>query len=135
MIKKATFSLEHYSFDEVYLNLKNVKEANLALEFAPKGKFLKKKKEFQLDFVFNANLKNKKVIMVSCNALFRFTDISSFEEIPSYFFPNSIAIIFPYVRAMVSTLTLQANVKPVVLPTMNLSSLQEQLKNNTQIID
>ncbi|EXZ22215.1 pretranslocase subunit SecB family protein, partial [Bacteroides fragilis str. S13 L11] len=52
-------------------------------------------------------------------------------EIPNFFYPNSIAILFPYVRAFVSTLTLQANIKPILLPTLNLSSLQDTLRENT----
>ena len=47
------------------------------------------------------------------------------------FISNSIAILFPYVRAFVSTLTLQANIKPILLPTLNLSSLQDILRENT----
>lgn len=33
---------------------------------------------------------------------------------------NAIAILFPYVRAIVSTFTANANVAPVILPPMNL---------------
>lgn len=68
---------------------------------------------------------------VVCNATFMFKDEISFEDIPPYFFANSIVIIFPYVRAFVSTVSLQSNRPAIVLPTMNLSSLQDELKNNT----
>ena len=54
------------------------------------------------------------------------------EEIPGFFYPNSLAIIFPYVRAFVSTITLQANVHPVMLPTLNLIGLTEELRSNTR---
>ena len=58
-------------------------------------------------------------------------DKIEFNDIPGFFYPNSIAILFPYIRAFVSTLTLQANVTPIVLPTLNLTNLQEKLKKNT----
>lgn len=56
-------------------------------------------------------------------------------DIPEYFYPNSLAIVFPYVRAFVSTITLQANVQPVVLPTINLMGITEELKEQTTVIE
>ena len=78
---------------------------------------------------------NTDVIRVSCEATFTFGDSVSINDIPDYFYPNSLAIIFPYVRAFVSTITLQANIQPVVLPTINLMGLTESLKSQTEIID
>ena len=71
------------------------------------------------------------VVNVRCVARYSFHDIHSLDEVPDYFYSNSIAILFPYVRAFVSTLTLQANVAPILLPTLNLSELQNVLKENT----
>ncbi len=68
---------------------------------------------------------------IKCIAIFEFEDKINFEDIPSYFYINSIAILFPYVRAFVSTVTLQANIPPIVLPTMNISSLGKPLKEST----
>ncbi|MBQ2321387.1 MAG: protein-export chaperone SecB, partial [Bacteroidales bacterium] len=45
---------------------------------------------------------------------------------------NSVAIIFPYIRAFVSTISLQANVNPIVLPTINLTGLTGELKRQTK---
>lgn len=56
-------------------------------------------------------------------------------EIPDYFYANSLAIIFPYIRAFVSTITLQSNMHPIVLPTVNLMGLSEKLKRNTDVVD
>lgn len=33
---------------------------------------------------------------------------------------NSLAILFPYLRNIISTITLNANVSPLILPTMNI---------------
>ena len=52
-------------------------------------------------------------------------------SIPSFFYKNAIAIMFPYVRAFISTLTLQANTKLLNLGLMNLSSLEKPLIENT----
>lgn len=43
------------------------------------------------------------------------------------FVPNAIAILYPYVRAIVSTYTAQANVNPLILPAININKM---IKNN-----
>ena len=45
------------------------------------------------------------------------------------FMPNAIAILYPYVRAIVSTYTASANVNPLILPTINVNAM---LKNKRQ---
>lgn len=35
---------------------------------------------------------------------------------------NAIAILFPYIRAIVSTYTAHANIVPVILPPMNINA-------------
>lgn len=71
------------------------------------------------------------LVEIDCHSEFVFSEQIELCNIPSFFYPNSIAIIFPYIRAFISTLSLQANMNPIILPTMNLTSLQEELRNNT----
>ena len=71
---------------------------------------------------------------VHCVAEYSFQKEIEFADIPPYFYSNSIAILFPYVRAFISNLSLQANFPPMILPTMNLSDLGEELKAHTQAI-
>lgn len=80
----------------------------------------------------NDNPKEEVVVQLESIALFQMEDnVKTIDEIPDYFYANSIAIVYPYLRAFVSTLTLQSNAKPMVLPTMNLSSLEGDLRKNT----
>ena len=97
--------------------------------------FIKKIKNLTFVFVAWENNKTQEdfAVKVKCNAEFQFNGAIGLDEIPAFFYPNSIAIVFPYVRAFVSTLTLQANVQPMLLPTINLSSLQETLRKNTEV--
>lgn len=46
---------------------------------------------------------------------------------------NAIAILFPYLRAIVSTYTASANINPVILPTMNINAYLDQKENNNMI--
>ena len=39
---------------------------------------------------------------------------------------NTIAILFPYLRTLVSTMTANANISPYVLPVMNIAALFDQ---------
>lgn len=77
---------------------------------------------------------NTALITATFKAVFKFQDKLLFDEIPAFFYKNSIAIAFPYLRSFISTLTLQANIKPIILPLMNLSELEKPLKDNTTVI-
>ncbi|RZJ69804.1 MAG: hypothetical protein EOO49_16235 [Flavobacterium sp.] len=62
---------------------------------------------------------------------FSFEEIDTFEEIPTFFYRNAIAIIFPYVRAFVSSVTALANITPLILPTYNLGDLEAPLREKS----
>lgn len=42
---------------------------------------------------------------------------------------NAIAILFPYIRAIISTYTANANVMPVILPPMNINAYLRKKEN------
>lgn len=135
MNNKTAFSLDKYSFDKVTLDFSQSVSNQLTINFAPSGVFTQRDgvSSFALKFIFTAADKENTVsiVEIECNAIFLFTEAVSFEEIPSYFYLNSIAILFPYIRSFVSTVTLQANHKPILLPTLNLSYLEQDLRNNS----
>ena len=41
------------------------------------------------------------------------------------FIKNAIAILYPYVRALISTYTANANINPLILPAINVNKLIE----------
>ncbi len=132
-MQKAAFSLEKYQFDKVNIDLFNHKNNNFDINFDQKGIFFKKDSKFELTFsvkAFNDDV-NKPFIFIQCIATFKFEEIKTLEEIPEYFYKNSIAILFPFVRAYLSMVTMQANVPLLLLPTLNLMSLSDPLKQNT----
>lgn len=53
-----------------------------------------------------------------------FTEINNEEDVN--FEPNAIAILYPYIRAIVSTYTASANVSPLILPAINVNKLLEE---------
>lgn len=45
---------------------------------------------------------------------------------------NTIAILFPYVRSYITTITSQSGMKPVILPPINVSALIDLQNSNTR---
>lgn len=136
-MEPARFSFKRYSFTEAHLSLTDIpNECGISLNFHPTGVFHCNTGIFSLTLDFTASYEkeqeNVNFAKIVLNADFEFKDITSLGEVPDYFYPNSLAIVFPYIRAFISTLTLQANVRPIVLPTMNLSSLKLEFRNNTE---
>lgn len=134
-MEQAKFSFKAFRILDAELHFAKV-TGNLNLQFYPEGLFDSDTHQYHLHLSFRAindNSDEDVVVQLESIALFQMEDtVTKVEEIPSYFYSNSIAIVFPYLRAFVSTLTLQSNAKPMVLPTMNLSSLEEELRRNTQ---
>lgn len=138
-MEKATFSFVDYYFKkaEIVFPKDATEGLELNVSFSPKGTLYVDKRLFVLSLEVVVSLddldgnKVMDVVSVDCEAKFQFANLLQLADVPGYFYPNSIAILFPYVRAFVSTITLQANVSPIVLPTMNLTNLQEKLRNNT----
>lgn len=134
-MEKAAFKLDSYHFVKASLDFDIPDEVELNITFNPKGVFYANESRYELEFDVMVKCKEtgKTVINVLCLSSFTFSAPVSIGKIPDYFYPNSIAIIFPYVRAFVSTLSLQANVRPILLPTINLMGLTEELKSKTEV--
>jgi preprotein translocase subunit SecB len=141
-VKKAAFSIENYKIKRFsYTEHSPALSETLSLAFRPSGKFYPDKNVFVMELVFVGSIENEtnpssdiNVIDVVLEASFKFEETLSFDELPPYFFKNTLGIVFPYLRAFVSTLTFQANLNPVILPLLNLTTLERFFKENTEII-
>ncbi|MBO6031566.1 MAG: protein-export chaperone SecB [Prevotella sp.] len=133
-MENAAFKIDSYHFTKASLNFDIPDNATLNIEIFPSGVYHQSEGRFVLDFVVKIVCEENQteVVNVNCRAVFLFSEQMQLEEIPGFFYPNSLAIVFPYVRAFVSTITLQANVHPVILPTLNLMGLTEELRSNTR---
>jgi len=131
----ASFSITNYVFDKINIDLSKKGNDKLSLNFAPAGMFDEQTAIYELTFntEIKSEDKNKPFILIRCKGLFRFQDINSFSEIPDFFYNNSIAILFPYLRSYISLVTTQANIPGIILPTLNLSSLGKDLKENSTL--
>ncbi len=57
-------------------------------------------------------------------------DKSEINNIEYFAKVNATSILFPYVRALITTITANANIPPVVLPPMNIAAMMENNNNN-----
>ena len=108
----------------------------LSIKFIPSGLFDKNKSCFYLSFKFLVFTEKEEdtnpYLSIRCMGTFKFENKIEFSDIPDYFYNNSLAILFPYLRAYVSLITNQSNLPPVILPTLNLQSLFSPLKENSE---
>lgn len=139
-MEQASFKFKDYKIIEFGFNSSNIIGDEIALKIDPEGVFNKSDRTFRLTFNFyafnKADSPGQNFVNCKMSANFQFSeDVIELENIPTYFYANSIAIVFPYLRAFISSLTIQANLKPMILPTMNLSSLSAPLKESVTVIE
>lgn len=139
MATSTAFRFKSYSFTKVEMNMGLFSdETPMGLSFEPSGNYDSKSGRYDLKFVFKATQGEGEdkvsIIKIVCEAAFMFREPLGADEIPDYFYTNSLAIVFPYVRAFVSSVTLQANLdNPILLPTLNLMGLQSILREKTTL--
>ncbi len=133
--KNAAFNLAGYRVKEFHLYEPPLNQNDLSLNFSPSGKYNANEKKYILLFEFTAmygdDNDQKEFLKIIIESDFIFAEKI---ELPDYFYPNSLAIVFPYIRAFVSTLSTLANMKPLILPVLNLGSLKDLLIQNTEIL-
>ncbi len=132
---KAEFNLLNYKINNFWFKNPNEDVSNVTIDFNPSGIYIENEGKFFLNLVLSVFYKSAdeevKFVDINLEGVFEFSERPIFEKLPDYFYVNSVAIVFPYIRAFATILTATANVKPLILPVMNLISLQEDLKANT----
>lgn len=111
-------------------------QSGLSLAFKTSGIVNKTENSFKLNLgVKILNSENTIKIEIEAVGDFKFERSDDNNDISHFFYTNASALLFPYLRAYISTLTNLSGLKPITLPTMNLSNLGEELKQNTVFLD
>lgn len=136
-MEQAAFKISNYKFPKTLIDYSNSSDTDIDVSFTVAGKYKNSESRFFLEFTTHAKFEDKSdfFIKIDCEASFEFKNVNSISEIPDFFYTNAIAILFPYVRAYISTVTVQSNIKPIILPTLNLMSLSKELRESTNEID
>lgn len=132
----SKFQFKGYSINRSLIELQeNSNFDNIKIGFKVSGLVHQNEKLYFLNLLVNITNEERNLkIEVEATGKFKFEDVEKIEDISSFFYINSSAILFPYIRAYISTLTNLSGNRSITLPTMNLTNLAEELKSNTKIV-
>src|SRR5690606_35737475 len=108
---KASFNFKKFTVPSFTFKNLDEKDVELNLNFNPTGVFNPEKGKYllTLEFVgYEVGNSDNEILRIKSIAEFKFSNSLNLEDIPSYFYNNSVAIVFPYLRAFISTMTLQS---------------------------
>lgn len=132
----SKFQFKGYRINRSLIELdENSNFENLKIAFTVSGLVKRTDNLFILNL--SVKIKNNESnlnIEVDTIANFLFERVENVEDISGFFYNNSSAILFPYIRAYISTLTNLSGNRSITLPTMNLTNLADELRANTTII-
>ena len=137
-IKKASFTFESYKIEQFSFKNPSSGIDTISYSIIPSGIFYSKNGVFDLNFEFIVNYvenDENELLRLKVLSVFNFGAALAYSDVPPYFFKNSIAIVFPYIRAFVTTLTSLASVKPIILDLLNLTALDGFFKENIRVVD
>lgn len=118
-----------YTKNENYQNNEETKkEIDVDLSIKPNIKVDEEKMIVNLStYIFKNSIENNYPFELEIEITGFFTTTG---DAVDRFKANAIAIMYPYVRAIVSTYTALANIPPLILPAINVNALLEQQNNN-----
>lgn len=136
-IQEVSFKFLNFLVKESHIILNQQGEPKIQVNFYPKGYIFKSLRQFHLELALDIKEEtNKFSIRIVAVAVFEFeenADLAKYKD--GFFVLNAPAIMFPYIRAYISNLTAQSGLFTVTLPTFNLTTMGEALKNNIQEIE
>jgi len=132
----SKFQFKGYRINKSFIELEeNSNFDNIKIGFKVSGLVHQNDKLYFLNLLVSITNEQKDLkIEVEAIGKFKFESVEKIEDISSFFYVNSSAILFPYIRAYISTLTNLSGNRSITLPTMNLTNLAEELKLNTKIV-
>lgn len=105
---------------------------DLSVGFKSFGKLDFEKGRFELELgIFVSDENEMLKIEIDSVGYFSFENLTR-DDLPNFLYINAPAILFPYLRAYISSLTTLSGIRPIVLPTLNLTALKEDLESNTE---
>lgn len=131
MAKESSFQFEGFFISRSFFQLsKDTENPQLSVDFSPRGKLDLESSMFHLNMgIIISDPSDIVKIEIEATGIFKFDNFKE-EELKPYLYQNAPAILFPYIRAYISSLTTLSGIQPIVLPTFNLSDLKDELEKN-----
>lgn len=122
--KTAQFRFLGYKILKSIVQIENKEDLSLEMNIEFNGKNVVDNNDLKFNLQLDSKITNEDnsiLIEVSMVGLFEFDrDINDIQK-KNFFETNAPAILFPYVRAYIGSLTALSGIRPIVLPTINLS--------------
>ena len=134
-VEKSTFSFVKYLITDAKINVSDKEiSKKINFSFTPSGIIDKENKRFELKLQTEVSDKNKSFKIKLC-AIGLFKYEGSIEDTMQFFCINGPAILFPYIRAYLSSLSALSGIPLIFLPKINMTGLAETLKSNIKITE
>lgn len=130
-VKKADFSFLGFKVVDITMKVGDgMISDNLGLNISCDGELDSDKKVFILGMLVHVEDAEKTINLdVKAEGYFEY-NCEDFNQLLGFIGINSPALLFPYVRSYIATLTTNAGIKPVTLPTLNLSKIGKSLADD-----
>ena len=131
--QNSTFKLDSFIITESQIFRKPVgKKMKFDLHIIPSGIIHEKSSVFELVLNVSVSEKSERFkVNLEAHGLFSFKNVSDKIIISDMFFKNAPAIIFPYIRAYVTSLTALSGMEAIILPVVSMWGMKEELQKNT----
>lgn len=131
-VSKASFSFENYIIKDATIRVSNKQiDKHINFRFEPKGLIDKEQKQFILTLeTFVEDSARSFEMKVIADATFNYVEDEQGNIREAFLIHNAPAILFPYIRAYISALSSLSGIPSILLPTINMSGLAENLRAN-----
>lgn len=132
--KIARFRFLSYLIPSVSLNLTG-KEVGEDMEFGicPEGELNENDCQFILTLDVTVKDKDDNLnLKLTIKGVYEY-ETNVVEELIPYISMNAPAILFPYIRAYISNITSLGGMQPIILPTLNVEGVGEELISKMQL--
>lgn len=136
--EKAKFRFKNFIINKSFIEFKNKESISdkLQVDFSLSGENNTSEQEYKLYLdVKISDSKNNLNIEIKSIGFFEYKGVTlNTEEENIYFYTSAPAILFPYIRAHIGTISNLSGINPILLPTLNLTKKGKELKENTNHI-
>lgn len=111
-------------------NYREAEEVDVDVDFKVKSEIDRNNNSLKINlattiFKESESKNNPFSLYVDINGFFEYSDNISEEMLQGLIRNNSVAILYPYLRSIVSTITCNSGFEPIILPTINITKLMK----------
>lgn len=124
---ESVLKLKRIYFNEMNFSREDVEKSNIDVN-VEKNQSTDNEYEITLNLSI-ANSEEKYTVNVSIVGVFEFSENADEVTKNIIIEKNTISILFPYVRSQVTLLTSQPDIKPMIIPPLNINNLIKNINN------